>query len=364
MKALWFHNFYRILAALAILAIFVAAAPYSAQAASNGVFNIIAVKQDESVTIRTYNFPASQLLNVRMDVVGNAAVGGIIVTQTNTGAGGSFEETYRIPAELRGKLQLAIRFENDSGFYAYNWFNNQTAGSTSTGNNGSTGGTTTPVPVTGRGPNIKFVSVISDQSVTIDANNFPASTYFNVRVGPFYNFWKGSEVVATLNSGEGGNFRFTVNIPRSARGSTWVSVRLDSTGGGYFAYNAFKNIDLNTADTDTGDTIATGGCQITSYAPSASILKNAEFDGKWTVKNTSARNWDSASVDYKYIGGTDMNKHGSIYDLPKTIKPGESITIIVDMIAPQYSGWYSTSWAIVQGSGIICNLPLTLYISN
>jgi hypothetical protein len=212
---------------------------------------------------------------------------------------------------------------------------------------------------------IKFAAVTSNKTVTIDAFNFPAHYDFKVRVGPFYNFWRGSDVVATINSGSGGDFRFTVNIPDGSKNSTWISVRLDSLYGGYYAYNAFKNVDVSLvtpAPDDTDVVPVTGsGCTITSSAPSSSIVKGGDFDGKWTVKNTSGKDWNMSQVDYKFLYGSALAKRANLYDLPKTVKDGSSITIIVDMIAPKYSGYYSTTWGLVQNGTVLCYLPLTFY---
>lgn len=366
MNAQRFAKLYRIFAALAVLAVLVAAVPAPVQAAAVPTFSIVKVVQDESITIRTYNFPAWQLFTVRMDVVGKAAADGIIITQTNSGAGGSFEETYRIPAELKGKLQIAVRLESSNGFYAYNWFNNVTSSIPSSGStsSGTITPTTTPSTVfTPKGPYVRVAGVVSNKTVTLDVYNFPANTDFRVRIGPFYNFWKGSVIAATISTGNGGNFRTTINLPDAVRGVDLVTVRLDASGG-YYAYNAFHNVTASSGTPAPGSTTSVSGyaCQITRTDPQASIVKSGEFDAKWIVKNTGDKTWTSSQIDYKYLYGTQMQKYEKLYDLPKTVKPGESITIIVDMVAPKYSGYYSTTWGLAMSSTTICNLPLTIYV--
>jgi len=356
------HNFYRLIAAFVALMVFLAAAPMPVVHADGGVpsFSIVSVKADESVRIRTSNFPASTLFTVRMDVVGKAGVNGIIVTQTNTGAGGAFEETYAIPAELKGKAQIAIRLESSNGYYAYNWFNNNTTGQSPVATPTAPGS----IPTTGKGINIKIAGVSANKTVTIDANNFPANLNFRIRVGPFYNFWKGGEVIGTINSGNGGNFRFTVNLPDAVRNVELVSIRLDSVTGGYYAYNAFKNVDLAVVTPVPGSVTpvpSVGSCTVTTNVP-GSVNKSAEFDARWTIKNTGNTTWDMNSVDYKFLSGTEMHKRDNRFDLPNTVKPGQSITLIVDMVAPKYSGYYSTTWGIVSGNTTLCSLPAQIYV--
>ena len=61
-----------------------------------------------------------------MGVFGTRGVGGIEIAMTQSGAGGSFDETYTIPAALHGLPRIAIRLQSDDGYFAYNWFYNNT----------------------------------------------------------------------------------------------------------------------------------------------------------------------------------------------------------------------------------------------
>jgi LysM repeat protein len=91
-------------------------------------FSINSVVKNQTVTIQTYNFPANKTFDVLMDRIGTQAIYGIPAGSVNTNAGGSFVVTFQIPAALKGLNQIAIRLEasDSSGFFAYNWFYNQT----------------------------------------------------------------------------------------------------------------------------------------------------------------------------------------------------------------------------------------------
>lgn len=67
------------------------------------------------------------------------------------------------------------------------------------------------------------------------------------------------------------------------------------------------------------------------------------FDAVWTVKNVGSAVWADTDVDYRYKSGDKMHQI-EIYDLPESIKPGESIELIVDMNAPDKEGEYKTTW--------------------
>jgi hypothetical protein len=345
----------RLMMIVMLLAVLVLSLPGRVFASGEAVipgFDILAAKADESVTIRTNNFPADVKFTVRMDVAGNAAVNGIVVGETNSGKGGSFDATYQIPAELKGAKTIAIRLESDRGYYSYNWFNNRTFGSTTGGNTGTNN------PPTSTKPYLNITGVKKNESVTVKAFNLPANTTFRVRVGPFSSFFRDYVEVTTINSGSTGNVEFTVNLPQVVRNVEMVTIRID--GGGRYAYNAFKNVDGGTVTTPTQPT--TSRCQVTSVSPSVPLNKGQDFDGKWTIKNTSNQNWEMSAVDYKFVGGTKMHTQADAFDLPQTVKPGESITIVVDMLAPSTAGSYSTTWALVQGSTTLCNLNLNVRV--
>lgn len=94
----------------------------------NGIptFIITAVSRDQTVTIAAHNFPPQQDFQVFMGQMGTMGVNGTAVTTTNTGKGDDFTATYTIPANLHGQPQIAIRLQSATGYYAFNWFYNNT----------------------------------------------------------------------------------------------------------------------------------------------------------------------------------------------------------------------------------------------
>ncbi len=311
-------------------------------------FDIVAVKSDESVTIHTNSFPANVNFTVRMDVAGNLAIDGIAVTDINSGQGGTFEATFKIPAELKGTKTIAIRLESTRGYYAYDWFNNVTQGTTPSN----------PVPVTSGKPYLTFLGVKANQSVTIEAHNLAVNTTFTVRVGPYYTFFRDYVTVPSVRSDSNGYVKFTITLPDNVLDENLVTVRLD--GGGRYTFNAFKNVDSGTVTTIP--VTSTSTCQIVSVTPSSAMPTRADFDTVWTIKNTSSKTWDGNSVDYKFVSGTKLQKYGSYYDLHQTVKPGETIKVTLDMVAPSTTGYYTTNWALVQNNTTLCNLTMTLRV--
>jgi len=196
-------------------------------------FIIESVIADTSVTIKTNNFPANLDFTVLMGNYGTKGIGGVLVTTINSGSGGSFTETYTIPATFSGDQRIAIRLESTSGYYAYNWFYNNT----------STTSVTPPPVIPGYTgiPTFSITSVNADDSVTIQTNNFPPNIDFKVFMGNMWTQAIGGIFVTTTNSGTGGTFTSTYSIPSSLFGNDRIAIRLEATTGGFFAYNWFWN---------------------------------------------------------------------------------------------------------------------------
>ena len=226
-----------------------------------------------------------------------------------------------------------------------------------------------PVQAAG-GIRINILSVNANKSVTVEALNFPAHEDFKVRVGPYYTFARAYRVMDTINSGSGGNFQFTVNLPDNVAADDLVAIRLDSPSG-YYVYNAFYNTNKSASSSSptatpvaTQSPVVSGACQVISVSPAnwSSFDPRFDFDAVWEVKNTSGKTWDANSVDIKYLGGEKFYKKTSAYDLPKSVKSGNSIKIVVDMLAPSQSGYYSTNWGLVSSSTTLCNLYLSIRV--
>jgi hypothetical protein len=88
---------------------------------------IQSVVRNQSVTIKTNNFPSNLKFDVYMGPMGTRAINGYHVGTLNSGNGGTLTATYTIPTALRGSYKIAIRTQNSpTGYYSYNWFFNNT----------------------------------------------------------------------------------------------------------------------------------------------------------------------------------------------------------------------------------------------
>lgn len=196
---------------------------------------IVSVDRNTSVTVRTANYPANDTFRVLMGRFGTRGVGGIQAATFQSGAGGTQTATFPIPAALQGSRRIAIRLESPtSGFFSFNWFWNATAGT------GTGGPVPQPSPIVGI-PTFSIVSVARNNSVTIQTNNFPPNDRFNVLMNVIGTRGVGGILVDTINSGAGGSFTATFQIPAGLHGLGRIAIRLQSPSSGYFAYNWFYN---------------------------------------------------------------------------------------------------------------------------
>ncbi len=99
----------------------------------------------------------------------------------------------------------------------------------------------------------------------------------------------------------------------------------------------------------------------TSISYGKQMSPGNDFDGSWTFKNIGTSIWDPHEVDFAYVSGTKFQKNTDRMDLPEATGPGESVTVVVDMLAPTTDGVYTTTWALTgQGGANWCQV--TMYI--
>jgi hypothetical protein len=81
------------------------------------------------------------------------------------------------------------------------------------------------------------------------------------------------------------------------------------------------------------------------------VFKNGdEFDIKWTIVNTGKKTIP-ANLDIKYFSGTVLMKDPTytVREFGVDLKPGDSIEIIIDAIAPAKKGKHVMTW-VVEGN--------------
>ncbi len=236
--------------ALCLALLFTAVSPTNTAAQTIPTFSIVSVARDQSVQIRTANFPPNTDFRVRMGPMGTRAINGTVVTIVNSGSGGVVDFSFAVPANLAGSGQIAVRLENDfMGHYAYNWFyNNSTAvapqppviGDGDTGGPGAPdpGPVVPPPPITTY-PSMAISNVVRNQSVTARLYDLSPNTTCSTQMGAHGSLGFGVGVGAFATDA-GGTQDKTFTIPAELANSYRIAIRFDCVNGTH-AFNWFYN---------------------------------------------------------------------------------------------------------------------------
>ncbi|MCH7480983.1 MAG: hypothetical protein IIC79_06290 [Chloroflexi bacterium] len=222
------------------------------------------VNPRKTVTIKVMDYPKFEKYKVTMGEVGGELSPGIPVGLLDGSSGRDFTITFAIPSGLWDDPELFIRLENSftqnfgyTGFtqtdpWAPVYLGPSPGFSTSSG---VSSGYTSGIPFT------SILNVVADSEVTLQTFNLPAGKDFIVTMGLIGTRGIGGTVVAIQSSGAGGSLIATYAIPPALAGSDMISIRLQSTSSGHYAYNYFFNSDGNvpvyTSTTSSGTTTTT-----------------------------------------------------------------------------------------------------------
>lgn len=91
-----------------------------------------------------------------------------------------------------------------------------------------------------------------------------------------------------------------------------------------------------------------------------SFYSGTVFVKTWRVKNTGSCTWGS-DYDFVFYRGDDMDAP-SYQDLPKTVRPGESVDISVTLIAPDDPDTYEGEWMLRAGNGQLFGVGTSGYV--
>lgn len=306
---------------------------------------ITSIESDKSVNIQTYNYPPNQTFTVRMGKIGTNGVGGTVVGTLQSGAGGSLTASFPIPEALKGEYQIAIRLESPVGYYSFNWFYNNTAAAPPI--------SSTPGTVYTGIPTFSVTGVQRDATVSIKTHNFPANRDFKVTMGAMGAKGVNGAVVTTTNSGNGGEFTATYNVPEALKGSYQIAIRLESADG-YFAYNWFYN---SSAAAGTVTPPATGSPAVPTTpvyvgAPTFSIQGVTRNGNVTILTNNLPPNRDfrvtmggmgTKGVNGTFVTTTNSGGGGALtltYDIPAALHGSAQIAIRLESA----DGYYAYNW--------------------
>ena len=85
----------------------------------------------------------------------------------------------------------------------------------------------------------------------------------------------------------------------------------------------------------------------------------------WVVQNTGTIKWDQNEYDVIFVSsssGSSTLAGSSVYNLPKTVMPGETLTLSGSFTTPAKAGSYTETWAIAQTKKVVCSFDITIQV--
>lgn len=80
------------------------------------------------------------------------------------------------------------------------------------------------------------------------------------------------------------------------------------------------------------------------------IVAGTTFTKTWRIRNSGSCTWDTR-FDIAFVGGTQMTS-GTVWDLTKEVKPGETVDISINMTAPATVGTYQANFQMANPNGV------------
>ncbi len=96
-------------------------------------------------------------------------------------------------------------------------------------------------------------------------------------------------------------------------------------------------------------------CSITSLSPKSgeNLTQGVDFDLAVTLKNTGTKDWSTDTIDFRYLSGAKFQKKVNAIDLPENVDTGDSVDLVVDMVADTDTGTQDASWGLSYGSTVL-----------
>lgn len=193
-------------------------------------------------------------------------------------------------------------------------------------------------------PYFNISEVVNDQTVTIQAYNFPINDTFTVTMGAYGSYGIGGIVIGSTESGTGGTFKATYNIPSSLKGSQRIAIRLYSPTSGYFAYNWFWNNSFNPSETPIPSYSGFPTFSIESVVMDQSVTILTNNLPPHDTFNATMGKYGTKGVGGVAVGTTESGEGGSLritYNIPSELFGLDRIAI---RLQSPSTGYFAYNW--------------------
>jgi hypothetical protein len=118
-----------------------------------------------------------------------------------------------------------------------------------------------------------------------------------------------------------------------------------------------------TATSDIPTQSAGASCQLVAQTPANGTAYGARerFNAQWTIRNTGDETWIGDNIDFFHSGGRDMHE-SDVVDLPRNVRTGAEVTLVVEMRAPADSGTYTSTWTLGTLRDALCTVSVRIIV--
>lgn len=119
--------------------------------------------------------------------------------------------------------------------------------------------------------------------------------------------------------------------------------------------------------TNTPGAVPTSGCDVSVFVLDVTIpdgtpmAPGQNFDKIWRLQNAGTCTW-SATYKAVFTGSGNGPMGGVSTPIGKVVKPGESIDILVEFVAPTAAGDYVSWWKLQNDSAVFFGTPFSVAI--
>lgn len=75
-----------------------------------------------------------------------------------------------------------------------------------------------------------------------------------------------------------------------------------------------------------------------------------KFDVLWVVRNDGPTTW-TPRYSIRYFSGAMLGER-PLYYFPRDVPPGDEVRLVVDLVAPNYTGQFNTNWVLTNADGV------------
>lgn len=133
------------------------------------------------------------------------------------------------------------------------------------------------------------------------------------------------------------------------------------------ARRAEREVLPTSAPTLVPTLVAGMGCtQVMQSPEDYTVFEPGErFTTTWELQNSGDTKWERGEIDIRFLGAAanvPLHDGSDVYDLDRTVEPGEKYNFSVSMIAPEEVGTFGEIWEIVIGNQQICQFSVDIEV--